>query len=607
MELSQKVTERKQNSSVLWSKYGREPMCCLYSPLVVSLTCGCLDMQSFYKHVGQYPHFFRAFKKAFKLAVDYAEGDDKDALREWGSRFIPELENNKFFIREMGSLYSIAETAPDLATKKYMEFLSATATGHVQLGLGNNQLWTNLEKSNIPVYVVGAMTAYMKVYAFLGRKIGALVRPDDHPFQMWIQKYSSEEFEELTLYIEELLDKLSSKSTMHNVEVIEQIYLKSLILTKKTLYSQHTSVQPLISPLSRALRPNDDHVKLFVDFDLTCSKVDSLEYLVETAIRAAKASAAEMQDRLDGKKRSQTKRWNNGPSVLVGGIFMDPYELLEEVLMSAKIDMQWMKAVELGVTWDVLSSMYAEQYEQCIANILRREKAVDLDDTDLYRALDQLSEFEKIANSRIIESDILSGISFKEIIACRSSILQDDCAKFLHHSFVITVLRDLDASLYIISCWCGDVMRTAFLDKGILDFAKLKGNRFVYDRDEERSTSVTSRVQTCVEKLRYFQRTLRKSQSFLQYKKDISVYIGDSVDDLLCLLKADVGIVIGLNDNLKKVGTQYGVKFVPLFEGVVEKQREYVESSYQSDWKSRCGTIYTVSGWAEIYGFIAGN
>ena len=86
----------------------------------------------------------------------------------------------------------------------------------------------------------------------------------------------------------------------------------------------------------------------------------------------------------------------------------------------------------------------------------------------------------------------------------------------------------------------------------------------------------------------------------------MSVYIGDSVGDLLCLLEADVGIVIGSSTSLRKVGEQFGVSFVPLFSGLVAKQKQLAEGA-QPVWKGLSGVLYTVSSWTEIQAFILGE
>lgn len=88
--------------------------------------------------------------------------------------------------------------------------------------------------------------------------------------------------------------------------------------------------------------------------------------------------------------------------------------------------------------------------------------------------------------------------------------------------------------------------------------------------------------------------------------KPLTVYIGGSVGDLLCLLKADIGIVIGMSARLRTLGEQFGITFVPLFPGLVKKQRELSESGC-CRWNEMSGILYTVSSWAEIHAAILGS
>lgn len=105
---------------------------------------------------------------------------------------------------------------------------------------------------------------------------------------------------------------------------------------------------------------------------------------------------------------------------------------------------------------------------------------------------------------------------------------------------------------------------------------------------------------------------MEKLQAFINILKDcnregkhLKIYVGGSVGDLLCLLEADIGIVIGSSSSLRKLGNQFGVEFVSLLSGLVRKQRELSEGSC-SDWKPLSGILYTVSSWAEIEACIFG-
>ncbi|RWV78169.1 hypothetical protein GW17_00060897 [Ensete ventricosum] len=88
-------------------------------------------------------------------------------------------------------------------------------------------------------------------------------------------------------------------------------------------------------------------------------------------------------------------------------------------------------------------------------------------------------------------------------------------------------------------------------------------------------------------------------------KEHMSVYIGDSVGDLHCFLVADIGIVMGSSLSLRRVGEQHGVSFVPLYPGLIKKQREVLREDSRV-WKGLSGVLYTASSWTEIHAFILG-
>lgn len=113
---------------------------------------------------------------------------------------------------------------------------------------------------------------------------------------------------------------------------------------------------------------------------------------------------------------------------------------------------------------------------------------------------------------------------------------------------------------------------------------------------------IVKKVESPIEKLQAFNDILKDSSGEAE---NLTVYIGGSVGDLLCLLEADIGIVIGSSSSLRKLGDQFGVKFVPLFSGLVMKQKELAEGN-SSNWKPLSGILYTVTCWAEIEAFILG-
>ncbi|KAI3935077.1 hypothetical protein MKW92_027860 [Papaver armeniacum] len=161
-----------------------------------------------------------------------------------------------------------------------------------------------------------------------------------------------------------------------------------------------------------------------------------------------------------------------------------------------------------------------------------------------------------------------------------------------------------DVSVTVMSCWSGDLTRSAL--SGDSDMLKVDGNEFSY-ADGIFTGDVTRQAhQSAIAKVEYFDDMVAKNV----HEHGLiprSVFIGDSVSDLLCLLTADIGIVIGSNKSLIDVGNHYGITFVPLYAAVVEEQKKRIETDAWI-WKGgMCGTLYTVTSWTEIHTLILGR
>ena len=79
----------------------------------------------------------------------------------------------------------------------------------------------------------------------------------------------------------------------------------------------------------------------------------------------------------------------------------------------------------------------------------------------LCKALEQLSDFEKRANSRVVQSGVLKGLNLEDIKrAGQGLILQDGCTGFFQK---ILKNDNLKADVNVLSyCWCGDFIKSAF-------------------------------------------------------------------------------------------------------------------------------------------------
>lgn len=134
---------------------------------------------------------------------------------------------------------------------------------------------------------------------------------------------------------------------------------------------------------------------------------------------------------------------------------------------------------------------------------------------------------------------------------------------------------------------------------------EVHANEFTFE--ESISTGeIERKVESPIDKAQQFKSILQNVKDNKGKKNPLTVYIGDSVGDLLCLLEADIGIVVSSSSSLRRVGSHFGVSFVPLFSGIVEKQKQHTQEESTSTWKGLSGTLYTVSSWAEIHSFTLG-
>ncbi|XP_039116819.1 bifunctional TH2 protein, mitochondrial [Dioscorea cayenensis subsp. rotundata] len=544
-----------------WINSLKETVYAAYTPFVVCLAAGNLEMECFRNYIAQDVHFLRAYVQAYEMAEDCADDDDaKAGISDLRKSALEELKMHNSIVEEWG-VDTTKEIAPFPATTKYIDFLLATAAGKVEGGKVPVKIVTPFEKTKIAAYTVGAMTPCMSLYAFLGKKLQMFLHlnGNNHPYKKWIENYASKNFEAAAEQIEELLDKLSVTLTGEELELIQKLYQQAMRLEIEFFLAQPIA-QPAVVPLTRLHDPANRLV-IFSDFDLTCTVVDSSAILAEIAILTApKADLIGLDD------------------------------------SNARIS-----STDLRNSWDSLSGQYTEEYEQCIENILPSDKASSFDYEGLRKSLEHLSNFEKQANSRVVESGVLRGMNLDDIKRAGELLsLQEGCRDFFQK--IVSKQENFNADIHILSyCWCGDLIRSAFAS-GSLNVLNIHANEFEYN--ESISTgNIIRKMESPLNKVEAFKDILGNAGDKDQH---LSVYIGDSVGDLLCLLEADVGIVIGSSTSLRKVGEQFGVSFVPLFSGLVAKQKHLAEGA-QPVWKGLSGVLYTVSSWTEIQAFILGE
>ena len=175
----------------LWEANEDIARACLNHPFVLGLGDGSLPPQRFARYMEQDAYFLDAFSRAYAMAL--AKCPDRDGFfvfKELIDGVLDELSLHE----ELAQRHNLnLEPEPTSETLAYTDFLlRVAATGTVG-------------------EIVAAMTPCMRLYAWLGEKMAAVLS-NESPYRDWVSTYSGPEFEALARKLEDLLDKYGQHS-----------------------------------------------------------------------------------------------------------------------------------------------------------------------------------------------------------------------------------------------------------------------------------------------------------------------------------------------------------------------------------------------------------
>ena len=161
----------------------------LQHPFVQGIYDGTLPQERFAYYLGQDTFFLEAFAKAYSIAA--AKTPDWQGFITFhtlAGGVLEELNLHKRYAQTWG--VSLAKVSPGSATRRYTDFLLATA-------------WSQ----DVGITAV-AMAPCMRLYGYLGQSLATEGIPDN-TYSDWIRTYSSDEFEPLITQLEALVNQYS--------------------------------------------------------------------------------------------------------------------------------------------------------------------------------------------------------------------------------------------------------------------------------------------------------------------------------------------------------------------------------------------------------------
>ncbi|CAM6045191.1 unnamed protein product [Sphagnum compactum] len=549
----------------LWERCSRDAFGALYNPFVVALAAGTLSITSFQRYIAQDAFFLSSFAEAYGMALQSADDEEaKASIASLQHAVHEELCLHSSFAEKWG-LDLTQPDAPNPATTKYTDFLLRTASECVDRASGTRDgELLKVTESNVEqrlhrcARTITAMTPCMRLYAFLGQELEKHTGMGcKHPYQEWIETYSSVDFEASASQIEQLLDKLSVTFNEEVQASLEIIYKQAMALEVEFFSAQSLSTEAVQVPYFKSASAAKECLVLVSDFDSTCTVADSSPILADLTVKNAASSNTT-------------------------------------------------NATSLQQQWDKLVKEYLEEYEEVLSEALTLTGGSTYKENELHELLEKMSMFERTANEKVVKAGVLQGLSTADIReGAKLMPLRPGCAHLLQR------LRQEETHIdvQILSvCWSSTFIKGVFDNCGV-EIPRICANELsvtgsVSDGDIMRS------VETAFNKEQLFDQILRglstKSESTTpRLVGDCrAVYIGDSVTDLPCLLRADIGIVIGKSATLDRVADAFAIRRQPLYAGVLQAERDQCDKS--PGWRKGSGVLYTVSSWHEIEAFLLG-
>lgn len=180
-------------SETLWKLNHEIAEQCLAHPFIAGLGAGTLLQPAFKRYVAQDVFFLQAYLRAQALCVAKSkEMRYAQAFHGLMSGALHELDVHAQHSKALG--IDLEKVVPYRETLAYTDFLMRTAW-HEDVGK-----------------ILAAMTPCMRLYAYLGAQLSAQSHPE-HPYRLWIETYSSQEFQQLAQTMENLLDEHAADSS----------------------------------------------------------------------------------------------------------------------------------------------------------------------------------------------------------------------------------------------------------------------------------------------------------------------------------------------------------------------------------------------------------
>ncbi|KAJ7559038.1 hypothetical protein O6H91_04G066700 [Diphasiastrum complanatum] len=487
-------------------------------------------------------------------------------------------------------------------------------------------------------------------------------------FQLWISAYASSEFQISATLLAEDLDTKLFQNVVSADQLNQLEYAISTTLGHQLRVFDSASAGNLLMIVGKSLHssPWYAHRLLFTtDYDVTCTVKDTCEILVALADSSLKVyGGVESLDREQFTKRDlRALYWSllDVHDQRIKECLADPQnvslnnnstqqliEMMPSIASGNSDKIRDMDALYMLPGMDPLLEPLVTTLAQDYRKVARSfegkpggvQKRLAYNDSGLREVLKLLGSLEKKVNQEIMASCVLRGTTRKEIRGAAKRIsLRKGCAH------VLLRLMAGGTPIHLISAnWSRDLIAGGLpsLPEGRLyvhsndlqyDLEGVSDGTFpgvVQDASDKETILGALRLvysscnsdhisQLChaLQSQPYSSREMKNEsiniESGMQspasdnaaLESKMAVFFGDSPNDLLALLDADLGIVFGQNKALRLLLSTYNVKLLPLVVASAQISLSYSEKDPVSFRHS--GLLFEAASWADVEACLFGH
>ena len=242
----------------------------------------------------------------------------------------------------------------------------------------------------------------------------------------------------------------------------------------------------------------------------------------------------------------------------------------------------------LDEQWSLVTGKYLREYREQIAASLSKfgdSISTKFDEQKLHSFLSEIAVFNRAATKDVDDSNLIAGVDKTGLkLAAEAVEFYPGCFEVLQSALPYVRIVSVN--------WSGEMIGYSFGE--MIPPGHIYANTLLDDNGLS-SGLVGREYISSFDKLKLVRRLIESEAGHGK----VTIFVGDSITDLLSMLEADIGIIIGNSNTLLSLARICGIKVSPL-SSILLHTEEYVTCN-----SDKPKVLYTAEDWYQINRLIA--